>query len=214
MRATGSPIGSPDEADLASTFAVTGPYVASYRATAVPDTTAPAAKLYELNRTGATLSFTIQYTDDSAIDISTIDSNDVMVSGPGGWSLPAALVSIAHPNSGGAIKLATYSVLLPATNPATTSLTLSMNANAVRDFANHSVVAAPIQQSLNHGTGALFSHARDLGTLSIGATRTEFGQFAELAIDHIYRFTLAGTTTIAATLTGLSDGATSFSRRI
>jgi len=62
---TGSPIGAPDEADLASTFAVTGPYVANYRATVVPDSTAPVAQLYELNRAGATLSFTIKYTDDS-----------------------------------------------------------------------------------------------------------------------------------------------------
>ncbi|MBC8107571.1 MAG: hypothetical protein H7Z14_13350 [Anaerolineae bacterium] len=204
---TGSPIGSPTEADLASTFAVTGPYVANYRASVVNDTTAPIAQKFELNRSSAQLTFTVRYVDDSAIDLSTIDSNDIMVSGPGGWSLPATLVSIAHPNTGGAIKLATYSLLLPATNPATKDLVFTMNANAVRDFANHSVATGAIGPSLSHGTGDTFSRAQDLGTLAIGSTRTVFGQFADLAIDHIYRFTLASTTTLAATLTGLTDGA-------
>ena len=84
---TGAPIGSPNQADLASTFTQTGPVVANYRSTVVADTMAPVASIYQRDQSGLSLTFTVQYRDDSAVDASSIGDNDVYVLTPEGFQL-------------------------------------------------------------------------------------------------------------------------------
>jgi hypothetical protein len=57
--------------------------------------------------------FTITYSDNAAIDVSTIDDNDVRVTGPNGFSRAAHLVSISS-STDGTPRMATYSVDAPA----------------------------------------------------------------------------------------------------
>ena len=59
--------------------------------------TPPGAELLanDINQPGvANYQFTVTYTDNMAIDRSTIDNNDVIVTGPNGYSRIASLVSI------------------------------------------------------------------------------------------------------------------------
>ncbi len=57
--------------------------------------------------------FTVTYTDNLAIDVSTIGTNDVRVTGPNGYDRIAQFVSIDDP-SNGTPRVATYSVSPPA----------------------------------------------------------------------------------------------------
>src|SRR5947208_14556147 len=49
----------------------------------------------DINSPGiGTYKFTVIYTDNAAVDVSTIDSNDVIVTGPNGYSQVASFVSV------------------------------------------------------------------------------------------------------------------------
>jgi hypothetical protein len=56
--------------------------------------------------------FTVTYTDNLAIDVSTIDGSDVRVTGPNGYDRPAQLVSVDAP-SNGTPRVATYAASPP-----------------------------------------------------------------------------------------------------
>ncbi|MEC4983286.1 MAG: malectin domain-containing carbohydrate-binding protein [Oscillatoria sp. PMC 1068.18] len=82
-----------------------------------PDTTAPTASLNATNlntTSGSTndYTFTVQYTDNVAIDVSTIDSSDLKVTGPNNFNQLATLESI-NINSNGTPRTATYSIAAP-----------------------------------------------------------------------------------------------------
>jgi hypothetical protein len=206
--ATGSPIGAPDEADLAATFAVTAPYVAAYRPTVVPDTTAPVARLLDIRRSGNALTFTVRYADDSGIDLSTIDSKDITVSGPGGFIRPVTLLSTEHPGIGGAFKLATYRAILPFTSPATSSLTFTMHPSAVQDVHGAPVSAGAIAKFADaEAAGFSYAWARDLGALGSGTTLTTHGSLSELDTEQVYKFSIASPATVSAAVSELSGNA-------
>lgn len=79
----------------------------------------PAASLQvtDISQTGiATKQFTVTYSDDVAIDAATIDSNDVLVTGPNGYSRLAQLVSI-NLSGNGSPRVATYSVTSGSGSP-------------------------------------------------------------------------------------------------
>lgn len=202
----GKPSGDPNSADLASTFTQTAPIVAAYRSTVVTDNAGPKAAVSEINRTGAVCDFTIRYADDSGVDLSTLDSADVIVSGPGGWSIPATFVSMSQPTVAGAYKYATYHVVLPATNPTTSSLTFSLNASAVKDI-NGNFASAGAIATYNASVAGFYAWAQDLGTLSHDSTRTEFGHLDGIDNLYFYKFTVAATTTVGLSMTGLSADA-------
>ncbi|MGH7179727.1 MAG: reprolysin-like metallopeptidase [Tepidisphaeraceae bacterium] len=203
--ATGKPAGDPESADIASTFAQTAPVVASYRTSnVVADTSGPAASVFEINRTGASADFVVRYIDASGIDLSTLGAGDITVSGPGGFALPATFVGMDHPTIAGGHKFATYHVTLPATNPATSSLTFNLAAGEVKDINNNSAAAGALSMSTAPIAGYSYAWAQDLGALSLSSTHTEFGRIEPLASDHFYQFTLASNMTVGVALTDMT----------
>ncbi len=61
---------------------------------------------------GASYDFTVTYVDDTAIMVSTVDANDIVVTGPGGFSV-GATVKVAPPGGDGTPRTATYTFTPP-----------------------------------------------------------------------------------------------------
>lgn len=98
-----------------TTYGGVGQYFIS--GTVVPSgiVTPPGADLLaaDLNQPGAAAyQFTVTYTDNLAIDRTTIDNNDVVVTGPNGFTQNAALVSINLAGNGSP-RVATYAITAP-----------------------------------------------------------------------------------------------------
>lgn len=207
---TGSANGNPDSADLASTFAQTAPIVAAYRATVVPDTLSPRAEIYEVSQIGSVVNFTVRYSDDSGIDFSTIDSNDIAVSA-GGYTLAAGFVNISNPGLGESFKLAKYRVVLPSSSIPLDSVVFNMRAGAVRDITAHNVPAGAIPRSTSCSTFDAYARARGFGTLSLNETRTVYEQIGTpQSFDDAYQFSLAQPMTVSATLRNMTADASIF----
>jgi hypothetical protein len=116
--------------------------------------TPPGAELAaaDLNQPGlSTYQFTVTYTDNFAIDRATIDNNDVVVTGPNGFSQTAALVSINLAGNGSP-RIATYSITAPGS-------TWSQNDNGL-----YTVTMLP--EAVGDTEGA-FVPARELGQFNI-----------------------------------------------
>ena len=65
--------------------------------------------------TNSTATFTVTYTDpDNSVQYSSIDGNDILVTGPNGFSHLAALVSVDQPGDG-STRTATYRITAPGT---------------------------------------------------------------------------------------------------
>jgi hypothetical protein len=104
--------------------------------------TAKAGPLPPVTTSGGTAyTFTVTYTDDTAIDVSTLDGNDVRVTGPGGFDQLATFVSV-DVNSDGTPRVATYSVAAPGGSFDPTdngSYTLMVEPNQVADTSGNFV---------------------------------------------------------------------------
>jgi|GEM_PF-6554308 len=206
--ATGSNAGNADEADLAKTFEVTAPIVAAYRSSVVTDTTSPKVELFETHRHGEVLSFTLRYIDDSGVDISTIDSDDVTVTVPDGFVLAAGLQSVQHPTVGGGTKYATYRVMLPMNHPTTASLVFNLKPTAIKDIRGNFAAAGAITKfaPLNESFG--LATAQDFGNLN---EEVSAGSVLEKGHnDQTYRFTLTSAQTISVRLKNLLANANVF----
>jgi len=111
----------------------------------------PVAELQvsDLTQAGQTTkSFTVTYSDNLAIDVSTIDANDLWVSGPNGYEQPAQLVALDN-TADGTPRTATYTVTppgavwLPAHNG---TYTISMQADQVADTEGSFVAVGELGQ--------------------------------------------------------------------
>ncbi|MFN2502375.1 MAG: carboxypeptidase-like regulatory domain-containing protein, partial [Pyrinomonadaceae bacterium] len=60
----------------------------------------------------APVTFTVTYTDDFSLNVGSIDSNDVRVTGPGGYNAAATLMGVNN-NTNGTPRTATYSIVPP-----------------------------------------------------------------------------------------------------
>jgi hypothetical protein len=115
----------------------------------IMDTTPPQATYNgELPATGAgTFDFTITYNDaTSSISGASLDSTDITVTGPGGYTAAAALVSVDQAGDG-ATRTATYRITAPggAWNAADAgSYSISLNANQVSDVGNNGIPAGTV----------------------------------------------------------------------
>lgn len=103
----------------------------------LPNVTAPGTSAYL---------FQIVYSDNVAIDASTLGNTNVVVTGPNGYAQDATLVSVS-PSGSGAVETATYSIAAP--NGAWTSsdggsYTVSLNAGAVTDTSGNAVTAGAV----------------------------------------------------------------------
>jgi len=95
---------------------------------------------------GTLYSFTVRYADDGEINVSTIDNNDVRVTGPGGFDVAAAFVSVSI-NPTGNIAIATYSIVPPGGSwdfADNGTYNVVMQANAVFDGIGNPVAAGNI----------------------------------------------------------------------
>ena len=101
----------------------------------------------DVTAVGGTLySFTVRYADDGEINVSTIDNNDVRVTGPGGFDVAAAFVSVSI-NPTGNIAIATYSIVPPGGSwdfADNGTYNVVMQANAVFDGIGNPVAAGNI----------------------------------------------------------------------
>jgi hypothetical protein len=100
-----------------TTYGCIGQYFIS--GTVVPSglVTPPGATLAatDINTPGvSSYKFTVTYTDNLAVDVSTVDGNDVIVKGPNGYAQVASLVSVDL-LSNGTPRVATYSITPPVT---------------------------------------------------------------------------------------------------
>ena len=75
-----------------------------------PTATLVAPELVDLSKP---YTFKVTYTDNTAIDVTAIDRNDVIVTAPNGTVLPATLVSTEDTNGDGTVVSAIYSVAAP-----------------------------------------------------------------------------------------------------
>ncbi|RCJ40165.1 hypothetical protein A6770_10455 [Nostoc minutum NIES-26] len=76
------------------------------------DFTPPTATVNAANLTtsgGDNYTFTVTYKDETAINVATLDNNDVIVTGPNGFSQSATLVSVDN-NTNGSQRIATYRI--------------------------------------------------------------------------------------------------------
>jgi len=113
------------------------------------DTTAPVATLATSNITnpgGSVHTLTVTYSDDVAVDVSTLDSADVLVVSPGGLSQLATLVSVDL-NTNGTPRTGTYQITAPGgawdeTDNGT--YTVTMQAGQVSDTSGNPVAASTL----------------------------------------------------------------------
>lgn len=87
--------------------------------------------------------FTVQYSDNWGVDLSTLDSKDIKVTGPNGFSKAATLVSSSL-SSNGKVATATYEIAPPGSYwniQETGTYTIEMQSNQVLDLVNNPVAA-------------------------------------------------------------------------
>jgi Ca2+-binding RTX toxin-like protein len=92
----------------------------------------------------ASHTFTVNYSDNAAIDVSTLSTGDVRVTGPNGFSAIAQLVSVDQ-NQNGVTRSATYRVSAPGGSFDSMDnghYTLYLQANQVRDSNGNTAAAA------------------------------------------------------------------------
>ena len=205
---TGAPIGSANEADLASTFAQTAPVVANYRATVVADTTAPLARVDNIRIRAGFAYVTVRYADESGIDLTTIDSNDITLTIPGLPSaIPAALDSIENAGVGGAFNRVTYRAYLRDVPTVPSDIVVRTNSSAVKDLAGNTSPGTTLAFATAFTTGYSYDTARDLGTLALNDALQLGESLADQSTDDVYQFTLTSAATLSAKLTNMSaDG--------
>ncbi|MGB3403152.1 MAG: DUF4038 domain-containing protein [Microcoleaceae cyanobacterium] len=115
----------------------------------VVDTTAPTTAITASNITngGDTVyQFSVTYSDDTAVDNSTIDNQDIRVSGPGGFDQAATLVD-TNVNNQGAVITATYEINAAGGSwdiADNGSYTISLQDNQVSDTSNNFIPGSNI----------------------------------------------------------------------
>ena len=95
---------------------------------------------------GMLYSFTVLYADDGEINVNTLGSNDIRVTGPGGFDLAAAFIGV-DVNFNGTPRIATYSIVPPGGSwdfADNGTYTVVMQANAVYDSIANPVAAGNI----------------------------------------------------------------------
>jgi hypothetical protein len=93
---------------------------------------------------GASYTFTVNLSDNLAIDVASLDGNDIRVTGPGGFNQLATLVSV-NPAANGTPRTATYQIVPPGGTwdaPDSGAYTVTIQPNQVRDTAGNTVAGA------------------------------------------------------------------------
>lgn len=118
------------------------------------DTTGPSAAISAANigtAGGASHTITVVYSDDTAVDVSSIGPSDINVAAPGGGTLVVTGFTNAV-SDGGKTVTTTYTVAAPGgtfDSADNGTYTVSLNANAVRDAAGNAASGSPASFSVN-----------------------------------------------------------------
>lgn len=113
------------------------------------DFTAPSATVNAANLTtknGNTYTFTVTYSDSTAVDVTTLDSNDIVVTGPNGFSQSATFVSVDS-SSNSNQRTATYRITSGGDSWSSTNngtYTITLQANQVKDTRGNATAATNI----------------------------------------------------------------------
>lgn len=122
---------------------------ASILGTLAVDLTSPTANLTALNLSiegQQTYSFTVIYSDDTAVKRSTIDRQEVLVTGPNNATQLATLVNVSSDQDGSPLT-ATYSITAPGGTWDSADIgayTITLQANPVSDSRGNFIVAAEL----------------------------------------------------------------------
>ncbi|PSN16430.1 endopolygalacturonase [filamentous cyanobacterium CCT1] len=112
----------------------------------LPTATATAANLTTARAGGTTYDFIVTYTDNVAVNTSTLDSSDVQVTGPNEFNQFASLVSV-NTSGNGTPRTATYRITAPGSTWDTTdngTYTLALQKNQVSDNSNNFIAASTL----------------------------------------------------------------------
>jgi hypothetical protein len=119
----------------------------------------------DVTQIGATsYTFTVTYADDVGIDISSLDNNDIRVTGPDGYDELATLVSVSS-STDGSPRVATYSITPPGgvwDSGDSGTYTIAIEADQVTDTEGTAVPAATLG-SFNASIGILLVDERAAG---------------------------------------------------
>ena len=156
--------------------------------TAAPTATLSAADL--LSASNNNYDFTVTYQDATAVDISSIDQNDIVVVGPNGYQQNASLLSIA-PSTNGTPRTATYRLTPPLPNGWTTTnngtYTVRLKVGEIADTIGNQTVAS------------------NLGTFAVNIKPSSFGNI-QIQNSNIRVNEAEGKASVTVTRTQGSDG--------
>ena len=113
------------------------------------DTTPPTATVTASDLTTggtSTYDFTVTFSDDTAIDVSTLDSSDVLVTGPNSFSQVATFISV-DVNTDGTPRTATYQLTAPNVTWESTdngTYTVDLVADQVSDTSENTAIASTL----------------------------------------------------------------------
>jgi parallel beta-helix repeat protein len=183
--------------------------------TPVNDTTPPVAQLGTLEGvTGGaiTYTFTVRFTDDVGIDVGLLDGNDVLVTGPNGFSQLAQLIGY---NGAGNDVTATYRITAPggswdlADNGA---YAFAIRAGQVRDLAGNAVPAGQLGELDARvvppdTAGNDFPSARAMGAMRAGLVRVAEDYVGAFDRNDFFKITLDAPLRLNVKLYNLTDNA-------
>jgi hypothetical protein len=183
----------------------------------VADVTAPAASLASTPTvtTGDTVStFTVNYTDDTAIDPSTFGDGDVLVTGPNGFSQLAHFVSSTQ-GAGAGSYVATYTFTAPGgtwTSGGNGIYTFALQDNQVADInGNYAPGAAlgtlAVKLPIPDLGGDTLAQAAYIGIVSPGYAQTFNDYVSKGDRNDYYRLRIKSKTTVDFKMYGLTDNA-------
>jgi len=158
--------------DINGTNRGAAPDTGAYESGFGGDMTPPVATLNVTNITAATwvLTFSISYSDNVAVDVSSLSNGDIRVAGTNGFNQLTTLVGV-DVLSNGTPRTATYQIIGPngAWNSAAAGYyTVSIEPNCVKDTAGNYLAAGALggfSVDIGAGTGS-FSHAFDFSRAS------------------------------------------------
>ncbi|MBD1866884.1 hypothetical protein H6F95_06130 [Cyanobacteria bacterium FACHB-471] len=149
------------------------PYLLSL-ADAPVDTSAPTARLRATapTRGSSTHNFTVTYRDNVAVDVSSLDNRDILVTGPDGFRQSARRIAV-NSSSNGATRSATYQLRAPGEAWDSTDngiYNIFLRSNQVKDTSSN-FAASGLLGSFQTNIVDLPSTDRNPPTASLNATR-------------------------------------------
>jgi parallel beta-helix repeat protein len=191
--------------------------IAATQAAPASDTTAPtmSAALGAITAAGnGTYTFTVTYNDDTAVDDTLLDSDDLLVSGPNGYSQRATFVSLASSNAGKTVT-ATYKFTAPGaawTWQDDGAYVIALRAQEVADDAGNFTAAGNLGTvnaavpSVDYA-GNSRATARYLGVITATKVSAPADTVETLDIQDYYRVRISSTMTLTAKVFNLTDDA-------